>query len=64
MARSKGGFFLDEKSKVMSHQYSLRLAADTNVWMTIEPLCIKPGGMSNFAVSTATTTVTVTCIIN
>jgi len=44
MAHSKGGFFFDEKSKVVSHQYSLKLTTDTNVWVSIEPLCIKPGG--------------------
>jgi len=45
VVRSKGGFFFDEKSKVISHQYNLRIAAETNIWITIEPLCIKPGGM-------------------
>jgi len=44
MVRSKGGFFCDEKSRVISHHYSLKLTTDTNVWITVEPLCIKPGG--------------------
>jgi len=48
VVRSKGGFFFDEKSRVISHQYSLRVTADTNAWITIEPLCIKPGGVFCF----------------
>lgn len=44
MTKSKGSFFFNEQSKIISHQYSLRVSQDTNVFLTVEPLCIRPGG--------------------
>ena len=45
MMKSKGCFYIDDKDKVVSHQYSLKITQDTNVWITIEPLIMMPGGL-------------------
>ena len=45
MMKSKGCFYIDDRDKVVSHQYSLKITQDTNVWITIEPLIMMPGGL-------------------
>ncbi|XP_005105109.1 EF-hand calcium-binding domain-containing protein 7 isoform X4 [Aplysia californica] len=43
---SKGAFFLDDESGMVTHSYSLVLSEDTEVWITIQPLRIGESGES------------------
>ena len=45
LSRSKGEFFFEEDGSIVSHHYQLDLREDSDVWITVEPYSIKPGGI-------------------
>ena len=45
MAYSNGCFYFDEDGHIVSHQYEMTLTRDSSVWMTVEPLSLRPGGL-------------------
>ncbi|KAK2156234.1 hypothetical protein LSH36_218g03056 [Paralvinella palmiformis] len=42
LTHSKGCFYFDD-DKIISHQYEMRILNDTSVWITVEPITIRPG---------------------